>query len=335
MKIAHIHVWDQNNKGDLGIVMAVQDLLNIHLPGAELVDVPMDVLKQADEEWLSQINECDLVVIGGGGIYYRYFLPFNQKYIARIKPPIVIIGVGYINEFGGQPLSQEDLDSIVYLNNQAKLTSVRDLNTFNLLRSNGYEGQLYLIGDPVVVLEEKQVNYDFGETAVGFNLNYSGWLGFKEYEDQILTSYRTCIDGVISKYGAKVFYFSHHPGEQNILAKLDRDLEVVDWEPKQQKWAYGKINLLLGMMLHAGIKAFGAGTPTVMLAYDVKNAAFANFIGHPELIVMPEDLVSDHLWSKVDGVMENENYYRDEFNKEKLKISEKIDGFMQKISTIN
>ena len=74
IKIAHIHVWDKKNKGDLAIVIAVQDLLKKKFHKPEILDFPIEFLKQGSFSDINKLNSCDLVVIGGGGIFYHYFL---------------------------------------------------------------------------------------------------------------------------------------------------------------------------------------------------------------------------------------------------------------------
>jgi len=86
--IAHIHVWDRTNKGDLAIVLAVQELLKKKFPGCRIINFPIEVLKEYNAKKISLINSADFVVIGGGGILYRYFLcykPPAQLGCVRLK----------------------------------------------------------------------------------------------------------------------------------------------------------------------------------------------------------------------------------------------------------
>jgi hypothetical protein len=45
IKIAHIHVWDRKNKGDYAIVLAVQELLRREIKNCEIIDFPVEVLR--------------------------------------------------------------------------------------------------------------------------------------------------------------------------------------------------------------------------------------------------------------------------------------------------
>ena len=86
VKIAHLHVWDQKNKGDRAIVLAVQELLRLNFPGCLISDFPISLLKKGyknsfqdkpgnNGRGIKKINQADLVIIGGGGIFYSYFYP--------------------------------------------------------------------------------------------------------------------------------------------------------------------------------------------------------------------------------------------------------------------
>ncbi len=334
MKIAHIHVWDKQNKGDVGIVEAVQDLLIDNLPGVEIFDIPMDQMKLGELNWLDKINSCDLVVMGGGGIYYRYFLPYNETFINSIKPPIITFGVGYINEFGSPSLTPEDKHSVKVLNQVAKLRSVRDENTFNFLREIGVNKDIEIIGDPAVLLKEKPVDLKLGQFNVGFNINYSGWLGFGQYQDQIISSYQECIDYLVSEHKANIYYLVHHPGEHQIFPKLERKFEVIDVPAKQQKYAYSKLQLVVGMMLHVGVMAFGAGTPIMIVAYDIRNLGFAKFIGYDEIITLPQDLKPGLLKNRMIETISNLDKYKQGFASKISDIKSRHDKFFTQIKSI-
>lgn len=87
IKIAHLHVWDKKNKGDVAIVLAVQELLTKNFPGCRIIDFPVSLLKDGKSSDAEKINQADFVVIGGGGIFYSYFLPYNQEFIKAINKP--------------------------------------------------------------------------------------------------------------------------------------------------------------------------------------------------------------------------------------------------------
>ncbi len=335
MKIAHIHVWDKKNKGDVAIVEAVQQLLKEYLPRVKIIDLPMAVLKNGRAEDLKKINQADLVVIGGGGIYYRFFLPYNLEAIKKIKPPIVIFGVGYIREIGSRELSQQEIKSIIALNQKVALSSVRDYYTKKFLIKAGVTAKkIEVIGDPAIFLKEtkpKKIKFS-PKIKLGLNLNYSGWLGFGHYENDIIRSYNEVGNYFKTKLGAQIYYLQHHPDEKRIRVKLKiPDLKLINYSPTQQKYIYGKMNLVVGMMLHSAVLAFGAGTPEINVGYDLRNRSFADFIGCPQLIISVKKLRGKVLLNLARLVLKNQKQYRQKFKRRKEKIWQKQLQFLNKI----
>jgi len=341
IKIAHIHVWDKKNKGDLAIVIAVQDLLKKKFHKPEILDFPIEFLKQGSFSDINKLNSCDLVVIGGGGIFYHYFLPFSKEVISKINKPIFIFGTGYIKEVGAKNLKEGQLESLLYLIAKAKLVALRDDYTRKFLIKNGADfDKIRLIGDPATLLQEKKISSakakDFDLEAdvikIGFNLNYSGWLGFGQYKKEILEAYKNVADYFIKKYQARIYYLKHHQGEDEIIKEFDFPIfKVVDLNPYQQKYLYSKLDLVLGMMLHSCVMAFGALTPEINLAYDLRNRSFAKFIKSPELLVELEDLKAGALLERAIEVFEKKDFYQNKFKNKVNEIRDKHKVYLEDI----
>ena len=338
MKIAHIHVWDKKNKGDHAIVLAVQQLLKNNLPAVEIEDFPIEILKKIDAKNLKKINSNDLVVIGGGGIYYHWFMPFDIEIIKKIKVPIVIFGVGYIREIGSRKLSALEKNSIVALNKIAKLVSVRDYYTKSFLIKSGVaKEKINIIGDPAIFLAEDKINnLELNKKIkIGLNLNYSGWLGFGKYEKNIIDSYNDVIDYFTKKEGAEFFYLLHHPDEKRIVKKLKlKNIKIIDLAPGKQKYFYSQLDLIIGMMLHSVVLSFGANTPEINVAYDIRNKNFAKFINCPELVLPSDKLKKGQLLNLAKLVIKNKEKYKDKFHKRKNRIWQKHQYFLEKIKKL-
>ncbi len=339
MKIAHIHVWDKKNKGDVGIVQAASQIIKKNLPGAKIQDFPLTVLRDGKDKDLKKINLADIVVIGGGGIYYRWFLPFSLKNIEKIKPPIVVFGVGYIREIGSKKLSKNDIESIRALNKKAALTSVRDYYTKKFLIKAGVPAKkIDIIGDPAIFLkEEKPKKIAFNKKIkIGFNLNYSGWLGFGFYEKDILRSYEETAKYFQKNHNSDIYYLYHHPDEKKICQKLKiKNIKLIDYSASRQKYIYGKMDLIIGMMLHSAVMSFGAGTPEINVAYDVRNKSFAKFIGCLELVISSKKLKGHTLLNLAKMVFKNRQKYRQKFKSRKETIWKNQLLFLNKIKKLN
>lgn len=337
-KIAHIHVWDKKNKGDVGIVQAVQQLLRKNTDKKIFfTDLPIETLKRHRASELAMINRCDAVVIGGGGIFYHYFLPFDLAAIKAIKVPLVIYGAGYIRETGATKLNQEQKNSLLKLADRADLIGVRDYYTKHYLKKIGVHKNISLVGDPAIFLKEIPSKFypDEAGLKIGFNLNYSGWLGFGRWQKDILDAYEKTAEYFIKRHGAKIYYLVHHPDEAKIAAKLKiSGLELIDFAAGEQKYFYGRLNLVIGMMLHSCVMAFGAGTPEINLAYDLRNSSFAKFISSPELLVRPNHLKNGELLRTAKHIIKQESAYRKKFSKIKKRIWLKQEKFISNINAL-
>jgi polysaccharide pyruvyl transferase WcaK-like protein len=341
IKIAHIHVWDTKNKGDVAIVMSVKYLFLKNNADVIFFDFPIEFLSKRSISDIKKINSCDFVIIGGGGIFYHYFLPFSKEIIAKIKKPIFIFGTGYIQEVGAKGLNNNQLNSLLYLVDKAKLVGLRDDYTKKFLIKNGASSdKISLIGDPAILLKEKQMtkfemdefDLDSNVIKIGLNLNYSGWLGFGRYKKEILNSYKKVANYFIKKYGARIYYLKHHPGEDQIIKELDFSIfKIVDLHPCKQKYLYSKMDLVIGMMLHSCVMAFGALTPEINLAYDLRNKSFANFIKCPELVVELDDLKSNALLKTAKKVFSNRFFYKNKFKKKVDKIKNNHEAYLNEI----
>jgi polysaccharide pyruvyl transferase WcaK-like protein len=298
----------------------------------------LDNLKKGRQINIKKINKADLVVIGGGGIYYHWFLPYNIRVINKITQPIIIFGVGYIREIGSRKLTKEEKESIVVLNKKATLSSVRDYYSKKFLVQCGVpSSKIKIIGDPAIFLEEKKpASLKFNDKPkIGLNLNYSGWLGFGKYEKEILKSYKLVAKYFIDKYNAEIYYLQHHPDEARIRKRLQiPKMKIVNLPPKQQKYVYGQLDLIIGMMLHSAVLAFGAETPEINVGYDLRNKSFASFIGCPELIIQSHHLKPEALLKKAKNVYSKRQYYCQKFTRRKAAIWKKQLDFINKIKKV-
>lgn len=341
LRIAHLHVWDKKNKGDVAIVLAVQELLRKRFPSSRISDFPVSLLKEGRRKDVEKINRCDLVIIGGGGIFYSYFFPYSEEFIRAIKKPIILFGVGYIKEVDAPEPSSEALRGAALLAKAAKAVGVRDQRTKDWLAGKGVPaGHIKVIGDPAALLAEKRPPAstrkkmgldENGVIRIGLNLNYSGWLGFGKWRDDILSAYRSVADHFREEYGdkARFYYLKHHPGENDIYPELGiKDLTIVDLKPAEQKYVYGRLDLVIGMMLHAGVLAFGASTPEISVAYDLRNHSFAEYIVCPELVVDLDDLRRGRLLKLVRSVFKKKTKYRKYFLTVKEKTYRKQEHFL-------
>jgi polysaccharide pyruvyl transferase WcaK-like protein len=192
-----------------------------------------------------------------------------------------------------------------------------------------------VIGDPAILLSEQVVKKFLAPAPlrIGLNLNYSGWLGFGQWREDILRAYRETAQYFQVTYGAEIYYLQHHPGERQIYLELKiANLQFIDLSPRQQKFVYGQLDLVIGMMLHAGVLACGAGTPEISVAYDLRNYSFAEFIGCPELVVDLDKLRKGELLKMAKKVFANRRHYHTLFRRIKSNLWKRQTKFLSQVT---
>jgi len=260
-----------------------------------------------------------------------------------VRTPVVVYGAGYIREVGARALTKEARASLLYLIKKARLVGVRENYTKKfLVRYGASARKIKVIGDPAMRLSEKwpsglattkKSNNQTG-FKLGLNLNYSGWLGFGAWREDILSSYREAAQYFQKNYGATIYYLKHHPGEDKIYPELKtKGLKVIDYEPHRQKGFYSSLDLVIGMMLHSCVMAAGAGTPEINVAYDLRNRNFARFIGCPELVVELPELKSGELLRRAKMVVKNDAAYRKKLAAASCRVEKNLTNFIESIKT--
>ena len=139
---------------------------------------------------------------------------------------------------------------------------------------------------------------------------------------------------VLKNRQLEIYYLKHHPGEDNIYKELGvKNIRLVDLSPAEHKYIYGQMDLIIGMMLHVGVMAFGAKTAEISVAYDLRNYSFAEFIKCPKLVIDLNKLEKGILLKRAKEVFNKKEKYEQIFGKTKLAILKKQENFLGEIKT--
>ena len=332
-KIVHFNYnSDKNvNIGDEAHVLAIQDSLRERFKDATIIDLPISFLchyqlppfpfsqnlplfvhnrarilrSMSYSRLLTKVNNADLVVIGGGGVYMDHLLPFNISLIKQIKTPIVIWGAGYNRNFGAGDFTQHQKESVKILGLQAKLQSVRDSNTKQFLETLDVHSEL--VGDPAMFLKKSPLSpstHPNDTLHVAINVAAHGWKQQALFEPTLIESYVAAIERLQNHHNATFSYFMHHPGEQRIVELLkDRGIvfkDVVNTNARETKAYYSKTHMTISMMLHSTILAFGEGVPSICIGYDDKNKEFMELTGQASRYISVKELDPEVLIKKAE-----------------------------------
>lgn len=330
-----------DNIGEIAIRHSIRDLLCLHLKISTYTPVEITLLKKPlHPGFIESINRHDLCIIGGGGLYSKYFLPMNTRVLDSIEIPIVLYGPGYIRNFGDGELTGEQKRTIRLLNARAELTSVRDYLSFRFLSGLGIK-DAYVIGDPAIFLDHQEVNQlGLGDdrVKVGVNLACHFWTGYPRYLYKTIAECIKACELLVDSSGAEIVYLMHHPDERLAVELMEKKLPIkvadTGLNPHEMKFIYGKLDLVIGMMMHSAVLAFGSGIPVVNIAYDVKNYGFMEFIGQEDKVIDVREV--DH--KKIGGLamrtLEDSKEIREKFKLLKHRLLKKQEKFVTKIGGI-
>lgn len=292
-RLIHFHFKARHNVGDAAVVAAIRQLLDADSGPHRWSSEYLKVLRQPPgRRLIRHINSHDLAIVGGGGLYSEHGLPLHPEAIAAIRIPMVIFGAGYNEHLAGRPLDQQQIDSLCELNRRAVLSSVRDQATQELLRSLGFAP--VLTGDPALCLAPAPARVRLDPACrLGVNLACHGWAGQAGQLDRLLDIYADTLRSLANSSQLRACYLVHTSAEKPWAKQLRRrvpGLAVHALPAPRLLGLYGQLDLVISMMLHSSIFGLAAGTPVINLAYDRKNLAFMQSIGHPERSLVPDDV---------------------------------------------
>jgi len=306
---------------------------------------PAEVLeleKPQGAEFLKTLNRYDLCVIGGGGLYSKFFLPLNAQVIKSIETPIVLYGIGYIRNLGDKELTDAQIESAQLLNTRAKLTSVRDEYTCKFLGDLGIR-DVHVIGDPAIFLgseETNQVALDKNKIKIGVNMASHYWTLYPQYLDKTIDEYVKACEFLVKRLDAEIVYLIHHSDEHHVVEVMREkklSFKVVDTipNPYKMKFIYGKLDLVIGMMMHSTVLAFGSGVPIVNVAYDAKNYNFMEFIGQGDKVIDVRETSSKKISDLAIRTLDDSKEIKEGFKALKRKLWGRQEDFLTKIKELS
>ena len=369
--IIHFHAPMHNNIGDAAVVFTIKDLLNHYLKISNYKFINIEKLKNFDWNFKKLftkiisykiINIYDLCVIGGGGLYAKWFFPLNKKIINNIEIPIILYGIGNNIDIGDKELSKEQIQSIILLNKRAELSSVRDMETYQFLRNLNLNN-IDVIGDPAIFLKTKKKKVEKSnkkEIIIGINIAHHSWKLQSLLINKVIKEYIKTCKFLIRDYQAKILYLKHTPSEDVIIKKLKKQLtiKVVDYlppfnmtsklkhmfpllpiktgecNPYELKYVYDTLDLVIGMHLHSAIFAFGSGIPVINISYNLKNDSFMKFIHQEDKLMRVDRIDSRKLYKIVTYTLDNSKEIKKDFKYIKNNIWKKHDIFLKKIQSL-
>lgn len=335
-RVLHFHFRPKHNVGDAAVVLAVRQLLAAPLGHPRWTSRPIKDLRLADPgQLLRLINGHDLVLVGGGGLFSRWGLPVNEAVLDGIRPPLVIFGAGLNRNVADGELDPERVASAVALGRKAAAVAVRDQATADWLAGLGVPATL--TGDPALFLASRKPWWfrESGALRIGVNLAAHGWAGQDRYLGRALEALETVMGELAGRPGIRFHYLRHTDREESLARRLRRrfpGLRICRQDAAGLRYVYGRMDLVISMMLHSAIFAAGNGVPVVNMAYDAKNGAFLRDLGRPGWSLPVETVTADRLGAVVNEVLADRN--GDPFGPALARFREHTDTFVTRVASL-
>jgi polysaccharide pyruvyl transferase CsaB len=297
------------NVGDEAILTVMLEQLRGALPAVKLTVFTRDVghtqaHHQVDRvigarealrhELVSEVEQLDLLLLGGGGILYDREAE-SYLHLPRIAQSLGVPTSTYA--IGAGPLERPDDRRAVaeVLNAMAGIT-VRDVGARRLLEEIGVERQITVTADPALLLQPQVPPPGVLERAgsradhhlVGISVREPG--GGGGLEDGVY--HRVLADAadfVADRYDAELVFVPMERQDvrhaHRVIAEMglpERATVLKDsYGPREVLGIMGQLDMAIGMRLHFAVFAALAGVPVLALPYAAKVTSFLERIGLP------------------------------------------------------
>lgn len=272
---------------------------------------------------VSDAEDCDVCLSVGGDTYCygdNHGIQVLTRELKKRGKKTVLWGAS----IGAEDLSERKLESL----RDFDAIFTREPITYELLKENGANDNIYLFSDPAFCMERVEVEPIDGftrENTLGFNISplvASGDPRKKEIAEDFLRF-------VFENTTMKVLLVPHVVEENNndydfmkpIFEKFEHTGRIAilppDLEARQYKGYIAGTRFFVGARTHSTIAAYSSGVPTIALGYSVKARGIAKDIFGEEKYVLDIKAMTDYeeLRDEFLKLLENENEIRRELMK--------------------
>ncbi|MBO8157881.1 MAG: polysaccharide pyruvyl transferase family protein [Bacillaceae bacterium] len=256
---------------------------------------------------LNTVRKLDLLMIGGGGILMdlygtEAFLYGLYGWVARaVGCPYVIYGVG-----AGPILTKRGGWMIRQLAQSARVVSVRDEKSKEMLKDIGVKQDIHVIGDPAFQIpyfkerKRRKVPVKIGVTAVPYyHRSYWPEENLEKYE-RYMEGMANNLDGILEQYPDTevTFFATKHPQDMWVTKEIRKRMNyggrtVIMEEalmPLDIVEVAGNMDLVIGTRLHSLILSLVAETPVMAVSYHHKVKDFMEMLGQSSRVISIEDI---------------------------------------------
>lgn len=280
IKASHVTYAYVRNAGDTFLSHCIRKYLDF-----EYYNI-IHVSETVTREIIDQINNTDVLIIGGGGL----FLPdtnknelsgwqwaISKELLDEIKVPIIIYSVGY-NFYRGQIPNELFLDSVNELVKKASFIGLRNNGSINSIRGIvDEEFHDKIVFQPcitTITANFDEIRESNGNGIVGLNMGCDRLnFRFKNECDRIKTFENVAkAIKIIENKGYRIKYYSHTDVDEEYVSYLKsqnvnfENVNLSSALPDEVKTAYEEVDIVIGMRGHSQMIPFGMGKKIITLS---------------------------------------------------------------------
>lgn len=352
MKVVLSGYYGFHNVGDEAILQSI-----IHALRMEHHDIHITVLSNnpaytkkvyevdAVNRWklkevMKAIHSSDGVISGGGSLlqdktgmksvpYYTGIM-MMARYVG--KPFFVYAqGVGPLDRFISQRLVKFTLSKAAYL-------SVRDEESYKLLKKIGINHSIDIVPDPVMGMFYKPgLNQSWIEnqklTSPFITVAIRDWPSHQDFKQKMADALLRCVE-----QGQKIVFLPMHGEHDDITSRemakqMDGNPYIFPFDAsiEEKISLIGDSALLVGMRLHALIFAAIAYTPMIGLSYDPKIDSFIQQTGQPLIGHVDDNWSSDQLYTMIQDQLTHHTEQAEALKQKVLPLQKKANETAKKV----
>lgn len=289
---------------------------------------------------MKAIREADGVISGGGSLLQDKTGMKSVPYYTGVMMIARLLGKPFfVYAQGIGPLQQSFSQKLVkFAVSKAKYISVRDQESFDLLRKISIQNQIDLVPDPVMgMVYKKGLNQSWlekeGITSPFITVAIREWSSEANFIAKTIEALDRCIET-----GQKVVFVPMHGKHDDQIsrewaAQMKGTVAIFPYDAtiEEKISIIGDSTLLVGMRLHALIFAALANTPMIGLSYDPKIDSFINQVGQPLIGDVNGEWTAEQLYRLVQEQLQNHDDQVGNLKEKALPLHKKANETAQKI----
>lgn len=298
-----------DNMGDEAVLSSIVEGLRQILPDIDIVVLSANVAKTGEIHKVKAINRnsirevarcikhSDILISGGGSLLQDVTSKRSVFYYLGVilmgllfRKPVMIFAQGI-----GPLTSNLSRFLVQLILNRVSIISVRDEESAKLLMELGIKNSLINVtADPVFNLEppsDEEVDELVSYEGISSN---DRWVGISIREWKGLSTYREHLaraaDYIIDRYQAKVVLIPMHISDdfkesEIIKNMMKNEVKIIKgkYTPREIMGLIKKLDIVIGMRLHALIFSARMGIPFIGISYDPKVDSLIKLMGQSEL----------------------------------------------------